>query len=228
MLRNTTAAAAVALTLLAGVTAPAFAADSGFYAGVTVGQSRFHQEKGEVDDIVVDAFNSNGAIVLSGTSSLDKTDTAFNGLVGYRFFTNFAVEAAYVDLGELKYHSTGTVTNGFATAPATANLTAEAKGAMVTALGILPLSPQFDLYARGGVFIPTVKLHATVSIGNVSDSASDDDDSADPVAGIGAAFHLNDRFTLRAEYTRFFKVGDEDTTGEADVDFFGVGAVVTF
>jgi hypothetical protein len=47
--------------------------------------------------------------------------------------------------------------------------------------------------------------------------------SVDPLVGVGAAWHLPARVTLRAEYTRFINVGDKDKTGQISIDLFNVG-----
>src|SRR6186713_153430 len=101
----------LALSLVATVGTPAFA-ENNFYFGAAVGQSRFHDDVGDFDDAVVDAFGASGFIVIDGDSSLDKTDTAFGGLIGYRILPTLAIEASYVDLGKMSYTSSGTVLDG--------------------------------------------------------------------------------------------------------------------
>src|SRR6185312_14725569 len=110
MFREKMPLAALTVILLAGAAAPAVA-DTGFYVGVVAGQSLFHQSRSETDGAVADAFVANGFSVLGGSSSLDKTDLAFGGVVGYQFLRSFSIEAGYVDLGKLNYNSNGTVTD---------------------------------------------------------------------------------------------------------------------
>ena len=215
-----------ALSLSACLSVPAFA-ESGFYIGAQVGQSRFRENTGDFNDVVIQAFADNGLVVVDGDSSLDKTDTAFGGLIGYKFLPAFAVEAGYVDLGQLSYTSSGTVSDGFFLYPATADFSADAKGPTLSALGILPLSPTWDIYLRGGAFFAKTTLQADISVGGFGGDDEMSSDSVDALAGGGIAVHLGERFGLRAEYTRYFKVGDEDTTGEADVDQLTVGFTYT-
>ena len=66
--------------LLATFSLPAFAADSGFYAGGSVGQSG----------------TSLDTVTLS-----KKSDTAFSLLGGYKINPNLGVEAEYVNLGKI-------------------------------------------------------------------------------------------------------------------------------
>lgn len=61
---------------------------------------------------------------------------------------------------------------------------------------------------------------------SASDSA--DDTSAKGYWGIGAAYRFNKQWSLRAEWERFNKLGDENKTGESDVDLLSVGVVFNF
>jgi hypothetical protein len=36
---------------------------------------------------------------------------------------------------------------------------------------------------------------------------------------VGIAWNINEAYSLRAEYQHFIDVGDEDHTGEQDIDF---------
>jgi OOP family OmpA-OmpF porin len=228
VLRRRLPLSGLAVILCTVAAAPALA-DNGFYVGATVGQSLFHQDRSDADASIVDAFNGNGFFVTSGSSSVDKTDVAFGGLIGYRFLPGFAVEGGYIDLGKLSYKFNGTVAaGGFGTLSATADLTAKAKGPTLAALGILPLSPAWEVYARAGLFFSKVTLAANVGVSNLSGHDSESADSVDPLVGIGAAWHLGNRVTVRAEYTRFANVGDKDKTGETNIDLFNMGLTYSF
>jgi len=216
----------LALSLVAAVGTPAFA-ENNFYIGAAVGQSRFDGNAGDFDDAVIDAFGDNGLFIVDGNSSLDKTDTAFGGLIGYQILPTLAIEASYVDLGKLSYTSSGTVSDGRFLYPATADFTVEAKGPTLSAVGRFPLGAQWDLYVRGGAFFAKTKLRAGSSIGGFDGADESSGDSVDSLAGGGVALHLGERFALRTEYVRYFKVGDEDKTGEGDIDQFTVGFIYT-
>jgi opacity protein-like surface antigen len=227
VLRRSMPLAGLTLVLLAAGSAPALAADSGFYVGATAGQSLFHQDRNDADGAILDAFSSNGFGVASGSSSLDKTDFAFSGLLGYRVMPGFAIEAAYVDLGKLNYKFSGTVVD-FQSFSATANLTAEAKGPTLSALGILPVSPSWEVYGRLGAFFSKVTLTADISVNGLHGSDSESANSVDGLIGVGTAWHLGKNLALRAEYTRFANVGDKDKTGETNIDLFNLGVTYSF
>lgn len=227
LLRKTIRRTAVTAVLLASAGGPALAGD-GFYVGATAGRSFFHENQGEADAAITEAFNESGFTVFSGSSSLDKSDFAFGGLVGYQFLPGFSLEAAYVDLGKLNYKSNAMVTNGFVTLPAAANLTAKAKGPTLSALGGLPLSPAWEVYGRAGLFFSKVTLTADLNVNGVTGSASESANSVNGLFGVGTAWHVAKNVALRAEYTRFVNVGDKDKTGQTNIDLVNVGVTYSF
>src|SRR5687768_10447091 len=105
-----------ATTLLLGSTlagSAAFAQDAdvlkGFYAGGAITQARFDE------------------------------DNSWKVIGGFRFHENFAVEANYVDFGELSARQL----------IGTGSVTAEAKGLSLFAVGLIPV-PYVDLFAKVG------------------------------------------------------------------------------
>ncbi len=111
---------ALAALLSAIVAAPAFAADEGFYAGLTLGQSK----------------TSNP---YPGAAMGKSTDTVYGVLGGYQFTKNWGAEAFFTGAG--KFSATGTGGNG-------ANGKTDVWGIVGT--GTLPLNDSFSLYAKLG------------------------------------------------------------------------------
>ncbi|HEY2403300.1 MAG TPA: outer membrane beta-barrel protein [Steroidobacteraceae bacterium] len=221
----------ICLPALVAVTATAAAtpvlAGNGLYVGATAGSSLFHEDKSDFDNAMLAAFSENGLFVTSGTSTLKKSSFAFGGLIGYQFIPQIALEASYTDLGKISYHATNVVSGQF---NAFADLDGKAKGPTLSVIGALPLTPQWEVYARAGIFFSKVTLDATVSLsasahaGTASQSAN----SVDPLAGVGLAWKPTKQFKIRAEYTRFSNVGDKDKTGEINIDTFNVGVTYAF
>ena len=225
------------LTVLTVVTvgsaAAPVAADQGFYVGAIGGVSKFHQGENDLAEASYDALTEVGGFpVTLNSSSFKRTDSAFGGLVGYRFTPLVSVEVAYVDLGQLRYTSNyrllAGATNGFAPFNANLDLTAKAHGPTLSGLVSLPLSRAFELYGRAGLFFSTVKLEADIAADGFSGSDSVSGNSVDPLVGAGAAWHVAGGFALRAEYTRFINVGDKNKTGQVDIDLFNVGVTYSF
>ena len=106
-------------------TVPAAAQDAGFYAGLSLGQSK-------ADDACTG---------VSGPGvSCDDKDTAWKILGGYQFNRNFAVELGYTDLGEVS------ATDGVDT------VSIESTAFELVALGMMPIADKFSVYGKIGVY----------------------------------------------------------------------------
>jgi len=191
---------------------PAVAGD--WYFAGSAGQSDFKAEKGDIDGALIAA----GATGLS--SSLDDQDTAYKLQAGYRFNQNFALEGGYINLGKLKYSAAYTGGAGRAEI--------KADGWNIDVVGSIPVGQTFVLFGKVGMI--NAKVEATVSATGPGGAAagSVDDTSSKGHWGIGGDYALNDKMAVRLEYERFKNLGDENTTGEGDVDLLSVGFVLKF
>jgi OOP family OmpA-OmpF porin len=170
---------------LAGGAAVAQDADvlKGFYAGGAITQARFDDDNFSLSDV-------------------DDEDNSWKIIGGYRFHENFAVEANYVDFGELSAQQlTGN-----------APFTAEARGITAFAVGLIPV-PYVDLFAKVGAARIDTKTRGLLS--------DFDDDTTEFAYGAGAQWRWRN-LAVRAEYEKF----DTDIIG--DLDLISVGATYTF
>lgn len=119
--------------------------------------------------------------------SCDLKDTAYKLFGGYRFNRNFAAEAFWGEWGEIS------VSAGGATA------TVEARTIGIAGLGILPVSPQFDLFGKIG--IGNTELKATGS--GLAAGLTAEDDGSDLMLGLGAVYNFTRNLGVRAEWERF-------------------------
>jgi len=186
---------ASAVTMICVPNLPASAADSGFYLGAGVGRSRAD----------VDTAGFTGAV--------DKTDTAWNLYAGYQFNKNFALEAGYVDLGDIGFN--GALTAAIPPFPAGTGFNGrlESQAWTLSAVGLLPFSQNFSGYGKLGFNYNKTKLNAT--LGGASGSASDN--STDYTLGLGLKYDFNANLALRGGWDRY-RVGSDQTGGKGDVD----------
>ena len=175
---------------------------SGFYAGVGAGQSKAN-----------DACSGAGAV---GITSCDDTDTAWRIFGGYQFHKNFAVELGYADGG--KYKVSGVVLG----VPATGEI--KAKAWDVVGVGILPFTEQLSGFAKIG--LARWDVDATGSALGFSASISDSGTSL--TYGLGGQYDFTKQFGVRVEWLRYQDVGDENTTGQSDVDVIGASVLFKF
>jgi len=215
------------LTLAALASSPALAAERGFYAGLDLGQASYDLDRRDIDSQIVDAFDSLGLAVLSGSSSTSEDGFTYGITLGYQILPYLAVEASYVDLDDAEYRGSPTVTDGVATADFRTQVTTESSGPALSVLGILPLPRNWEVYARAGVYFSSTDVTARLSSGDVVSAASDSSNSEEFLWGAGVGYS-RDQWTVRLDYQQYTDVGDEDVLGEVNVDRIAFSALYRF
>jgi opacity protein-like surface antigen len=220
---------ALAAVIVTSAATPALAGE-GLYVGASVGSSIFQADKSDFDNAVLDAFHETGLNLVSGSSTLEKSSVNFSGVIGYQFMRELALEASYTDLGKLRYHASNVLVNRV---NAHTDLDAKAKGPTLAVIGTLPLSREWEIYARFGIIVSKVTLEAQATLSSNAGSvtgapSSQSSNSVDALAGVGLAWNPTKHVKLRAEYIRYGRVGDKDTTGEINIDTFNAGLTYSF
>jgi OOP family OmpA-OmpF porin len=189
------------------------AQEKGFYMGASLGQSRANN-LGSCSDIF-DIVNS---------CSVKSTDTGWRLFGGYQFNKHVAGELSYVDLGKFTVSGFGRV----AGTPVFADASGSDKvnGFSFDAVGTLPIDVGFGLIGRIGLFAWTLDASASAS-GGISASTSDKPTGASLDAGLGVKYDFENNIGVRAEFQRFFSIGN-DTTGKSDVDLISASVIYRF
>jgi OOP family OmpA-OmpF porin len=159
-----------------------------------------------------------GPCDLDITCEDDDTDTAFKIFGGYQVNPNLAIEVAYLDLGEAKANGTDTVLGD-------TTLTIAISGFNLAAVGSIPVAERFELLGKAGFFIWDLDARVTSSTlgsGSLSESGTAF------MFGLGGLVKANDRVGVRLEWERFVDVGDEDSTGQSDIDLVSASLVIRF
>ncbi len=180
------------------------------------------------------------------TSTLDDSLTPWGAQVGYRFNKWVAAELGYVDLGELLYTLSGSISGPYryiddkgqdVTRQLNGNFQRSQQitstGVTGSVLGMLPLGPHFDLHVRGGIYYADTRVTDRLryidggSQGDVFNLLHRrvDASQTELFGGLGAAWNINQSFALRVEYQRFFDVGDDEKNGEGDVDVINLSVL---
>ncbi len=161
------------------------------------------------------------------TCSTDDTGNGWKVFIGNQFNKNAAVKFGYVDLGKFTGNASGNVT-----VPPTIAMTAsgdiKTKGFNLTLVGSLPVTNEFALLGRIGLFRWDVDVSASASGGGVSAGASDSATGTDLTFGIGAQYDFTKIVGARVEWERFQDVGDKNTTGQGDIDLLSLSLVFRF
>jgi OmpA-OmpF porin, OOP family len=210
----------IAALLVAFGSSAVHAQDQGWYMGIGVGQSK------APDVNCSDLDGSLGFPTAGASCSAEDTSTATKLFAGYQFNRYVAVEAGYVNLGKFTF-SANKPTNPFGF---TADVSDKASGFGIDAVGTWPITPEFGLLGRIGLFRWTLDASATLTTqfaGGANGSASEKATGIDVAFGVGAKYDFSENLGLRAEFQRFKNVGN-DTTGKEDVDLISASFVYRF
>jgi OmpA-OmpF porin, OOP family len=189
--RNALACSVLALAAsLAGTQVSAQA-----FVGGSLGQS-------DIDEEIT------AGLIDSGT--VDAKDTGWKIFGGYMFNRHVGVEAAYLNLGEVSYSGT------FGGLPVTGGKV-ELTGFNIAALGSYPISEQFSVFGKLGLFIWDAEASDTTGGALFSATA----DGTDLSFGVGVSYNFTRNLGLRAEWEMF-------KTDEADATLLSIGAVWRF
>ena len=204
----------LSLVALTAIASPfAVAADSGWYGGVNIGQSR-----AKIDDARITS-GLLGSGFSTASISDDNRDTGYKLYGGYQLNKNFAVEGGYFDLGRFGFTAT--------TVPAgTLNGSIRLKGLNLDAVGILPITEKFSAFGRAGVNYAEAKDSfsgtGAVSVSNPNPSKRE----TNYKFGVGIQYDVNESLGMRAEAERY-RINDA-VGNRGDIDLLSVGLVYRF
>lgn len=173
-------------------------ADSGLYAGASIGRSTIQASDN------VDIFGSARKFKLNGD------DTGFKLFGGYMFLPVLGIEVGYVDFGQPD-DNTGFSVPTTPQLDVNGDLKVDANGYTASLLGKLPIGP-VNVFAKAGIL--SWKAHAKVNVTatdgttTASNSFSDNADGNDFTYGVGAGVSFGS-LEVRAEYEKY-DIGDVD------------------
>ncbi len=141
--------------------------------------------------------------ISAGQSDMDAAgldeDTSWKVYGGYRFNEWGSAQIGWVDLGELD---------------AAGGASVEADGFEISAVGRVPVTPNFDVFGKVGAFAWSTDVNGGLPVA--------DDDDVDAMYGIGAEYKFANNLGVRLEWEQFADVGG------ADVDMISAGVSVDF
>ncbi len=212
MKNKITLAAAVTFALAA---APTYAQ---WYAGASVGKSDITFNNAAQSDQFLDLGFTNPNTVSSNR------DTGYRVFGGYQLHKYIAVEAGYVDLGKFDFRTD--------VSPPAGSLAGSTRisGFELSALGLLPVGDKFTAFARVGALAGETKTSYTgtgsiqVLIGGETQKRS----STQLVYGAGVSYAINDKLSVRGEWSKYTKLGNVFTGGQTDANLYSLGLVYRF
>ena len=209
------ASGTLGLAALAAIASPfAMADDTGWYAGVNVGQSR-----AKIDDARITGALVGGGITTTSITD-DNRDTGYKLFGGYQFNRNFALEGGYFNLGTFGFAAT--------TAPAAGTLNGRMKiqGLNLDAVGILPITERFSAFGRAGLNYADTKdsFSGSGAVNVIRPNPSERETNAK--VGLGLQYDFTKSIGMRLEAERY-RIND-GVGNKGDVDLFSVGLVYRF
>lgn len=191
----------------------AMADDSGWIAGLSVGQS-----KARIDDPQIISQLQGGGFATTTLNDVNR-DMGVKVFGGYQFNQYFALEGGYFDLGKFGYAATTSPTGGL-------NGSIQIKGLNVDAVGILPFEGKFSIFGRLGLNYAQSRDSFNPTGGVVTTQSSANANSVNLKAGVGVQYDFMDSVALRGEWERY-RINDA-VGARGDVDLLSIGLVVMF
>lgn len=172
---------------------------AGWYAGVGVGQSSAD----------VECFTDISC-------NVDDEGSAFKIYVGTQFTQVLGAEFGFIDFGSFGVEGTDSLFG-------TVDANVKGNGFFAAVTGAIPMG-EFSFFGKAGLARWDVEADVNTSLGSGSDSES----GIDPLVGVGLQAMVGQTTALRFEWERFMDVGDENNTGQSDVDVISLGVVFKF
>src|SRR5258708_3046063 len=191
------------------------AQDRGWYMGIGIGLSNAPNAESCRDP-------SLGSTV-GGCSNKD-TSTGAKLFGGYQFNQDWAAEVSYVNLGKFTILANGNISG----TPTSGSKSAKPRGISVDAVRTWPITPEFSVLGRIGVFRWTLDASASTSVSNFPPTGSRDKATGNSLDfGIGVKYDINKNVDVRAELQRYQSIGN-DTIGNPIVDLLSASFVYRF
>jgi len=193
MFRATTFCTILAVTSLASASASG-QEQEGVYA--TIGGTILSTELDLTD------IDMSGQTLDLGVEDADIT--MITGRLGYRLNDFFAVEGEVgFGLGGDDFDRAIPVDVLGTTATVDSNITLDVKNYYIGfARGILPVSKQFDVFARAGYGKATAEADIVGTLSGFTASGSAEDNASGFAYGVGAQYHFTNNDGVRADFTR--------------------------
>jgi OmpA-OmpF porin, OOP family len=191
----------------------AMAAEPGWYAGVSLGESQTKIEEERI---------TNTLLARGFTSArLQKKDdqAGFKVFSGYQFNQYVAIEGGYFDLGQFSY-------TAYMQPWAVTTADAKMRGLNLDLVGFLPMSEKLSAFGRAGLTQTRTKSrfrgYGPVSI----DPFNANDNDTSWKYGVGLQYDVTNNLAMRLEAERYRF--DDVIGNDEDIDMFSLGVVYRF
>lgn len=201
----------------------------GPYGSAVVGWSTYGGDHAQDEEELTSSLVNSGFPAQNVTASTEENDLGYQAAFGYRFHRYMAIEVALAQFGELRSTASGELNFGNGFVPTSLHLTFRVGGPVFSMVGILPVSDRFEVYGRAGILFGASDLEISSTIdGQSGGFGSAKGDSTNAVFGVGTAWHINQVYTVRAEYLNCGAVGENNGSGREELSALSLGLVIRF
>ena len=193
--------AALAVTIVLGCNCAYADRNSGLYVGGGAGQGQY-LDFGQICQQVAP-----GAV-----TTCENKGVAWKGFAGYQFIRYFGVELGYYDFGKATVKT------------ASGQADYRARGPYFGAVVTVPVFEHISLLARGGL----IRWKTELGPSSGATFTGFSDAGVNGSYGLGIEYMFNEAFGVRAEWERFERIGNSQTTGESNINFYSASALFRF
>jgi opacity protein-like surface antigen len=199
----------------------------GPYAGALIGMNHYTGDQSGAEADLESTFA--GVTTQNLVIGTDEKDIGYAAQFGYRFNRYLAAEFALAQYGDLNSHADADIDLGNGFVPASIDLNFHIGGPKLSMIGIVPFNDRFEIYGQAGLLFAASEREFRIKVdGNTNSFGSAKADSTEVVLGLGFAWHINQMYSIRAQYEKLTDVGEEQRTGTEDVDTASLGLIVRF
>ena len=203
----------------------------GAYAVGAVGQTQYTGDQSQTEQNLSETLVDTGNPIRNLTVETEDTDWGYQATFGYRFTRYFQAELGLAQFGSVESVARSEMDFGPPEGyiPVALRHSFSTGGPIISAMGVLPLNDRFELLGRVGYMFTSARRELSSNVnGQSAPFFSAKGDSQDLVLGAGAAVHFGQIYSARLEYMKIDGLGEDERTGEEDLNFFSLGVVVRF
>ncbi|WP_372521437.1 outer membrane beta-barrel protein [Sulfuricaulis sp.] len=201
--------------LLLGLAASVPVQAGDLYAGVGFGNAKMTENN---------ICGVAGSLLSGGysCSSSDNTNNAFKLVGGYQLMDVLGFELSYLNFGGTSANAKSTSTS------VTAATTFDVDGFAFAGVGTLPITKDFGLIGRVGMFRWKVQSEASIPGGRSTLARDTKPGFAFNNIGVGFKYGISKTMDMRVEWERFKDVGNTLITGSSDINLITLGLLYKF
>jgi OmpA-OmpF porin, OOP family len=219
---------AAALLGVAAAAQSAFALDlSGAYIGGNFGRARSSYDTGFIDNHIATLAGAAGDTVSFSGRSIQRMSDAWWASAGYFFNPYVGIDAGFFHIGEIKYVAVGSLVEPGLTQALGTSTEVSSHGPALSLIGRLPLTENFSLDLRVGDYYGKTVFTNTISVDANGSTSTQSKSKSTLLAGVGASYTMAGHWSVRIDYLRVNKAGDDDV-GKYDVNLATAGVSYTF